>query len=61
MYEDIINSHDNSIINLKDLDELNKIADDEENMDIKEVYNIKDLEISKKMRLNVSYLMKQTL
>ena len=45
LYEDIINSHDNSIINLKDLDELNKIADDEENMDIqKEVYNsIKDL------------------
>ena len=45
LYEDIINSHDNSIINLKDLDELNKIADDEENIDIqKEVYNnIKDL------------------
>ena len=45
LYEDIINSHDNSIINLKDLDELNKIADDEGNMDIqKEVYNnIKDL------------------
>ena len=45
LYEEIINSHDNSIINLKDLDELNKIADDEENIDIqKEVYNsIKDL------------------
>ena len=45
LYEDIINSHDNSIINLKDLDELNKIAVDEENIDIqKEVYNnIKDL------------------
>ena len=27
LYEDIINSHDNSIINLKDLDELNKIAE----------------------------------
>ena len=51
LYEDIINSHDNSIINLKDLDELNKIADDEENMVIqKEVYNsIKDLrELAKK-------------
>ena len=34
LYEDIINSHDNSIINLKDLDELNKIAVDEENIDI---------------------------
>ena len=45
LYEDIINSHDNSIISLKDLDELNKIAVDEENIDIqKEVYNnIKDL------------------
>ena len=45
LYEDIINSHDNSIGNLKDLDELNKIAVDEENIDIqKEVYNnIKDL------------------
>ena len=51
LFEDIINSHDNSIINLKDLDELNKIANDEENMDIqKEVYNsIKDLrELAKK-------------
>ena len=45
LYEDIINSHDHSIVNLKDLDELNKIAVDEENLDIqKEVYNnIKDL------------------
>ena len=45
LYEDIINSHDHSIVNLKDLDELNKIAVDEENIDIqKEVYNnIKDL------------------
>ena len=45
LYEDIINSHDNSIENLKDLNELNKIAVDEENIDIqKEVYNnIKDL------------------
>ena len=45
LYEDIINSHDHSIGNLKDLDELNKIAVDEENLDIqKEVYNnIKDL------------------
>ena len=45
LYEDIINSHDHSIGNLKDLDELNKIAVDEENIDIqKEVYNnIKDL------------------
>jgi len=51
LYEEIVKSYDNSIKNLKDLDELNKLAIDEENIDIqKEVYiNIKDLrEIVKK-------------
>ena len=45
LYEDLINSYDNSIKSLKDLDELNEIATEEENIDIqKEVYNnIKDL------------------
>ena len=51
LYEEIVKSYDSSIKNLKDLDELNKLAIDEENIDIqKEVYiNIKDLrEIVKK-------------
>ena len=51
LYEEIIKLYDSSIKNLKDLDELNKLAIDEENIDIqKEVYiNIKDLrEIVKK-------------
>ena len=45
LFEDIINSHDNSIKSLKDLNELNEIATEEENIDIqKEVFNnIKDL------------------
>ena len=51
LYEEIVKLYDSSIKNLKDLDELNKLAIDEENIDIqKEVYiNIKDLrEIVKK-------------
>ena len=51
LYEEIVKSYDSSIKNLKDLDELNKLAIGEENIDIqKEVYfNIKDLrEIVKK-------------
>ena len=51
LYEEIVKSYDSSIKNLKDLDELNKLAIDEENIDIqKEVHiNIKDLrEIVKK-------------
>ena len=45
LFEDIINSHDNSIKSLKDLNELNEIATEEENIDIQnEVFNsIKDL------------------
>ena len=51
LYEEIVKLYDSSIKNLKDLDELNKLAIDEENIDIqKEVnINIKDLrEIVKK-------------
>ena len=51
LYEEIVKLYDSSIKNLKDLDELNKLAIDEENIDIqKEVHiNIKDLrEIVKK-------------
>ncbi len=45
LYEDLINSYENSISNLKDLDELNQLAIKEENVSIqKEVFvNIKDL------------------
>ena len=39
LYEEIVKSYDSSIKNLKDLDELNKLAIGEENIDIqKEVY-----------------------
>ena len=51
LYEDLINSYDNSIRNLKDLDELNKLAIEEKNMNIQNevLNNIKDLrEIVKK-------------
>jgi peptide chain release factor 2 len=51
LYEDLINSYDDSIKNLKDLDELNKLAIEEKNINIQnEVFNnIKDLrEIVKK-------------
>ena len=51
LYEDLINSYDDSIRNLKDLDELNQLAIEEKNMNIQnEVFNnIKDLrEIVKK-------------
>ena len=45
LYEDLINSYENSIKNLNDLDELNQLAVKEENIDIQgEVLaNIKDL------------------
>ena len=45
LYEDLINSYENSISNLKDLDELNQLAIKEENVSIQnEVFvNIKDL------------------
>ena len=51
LYEDLINSYDDSIRNLKDLDDLNKLAIEEKNINIQnEVFNnIKDLrEIVKK-------------
>ena len=51
LYEDLINSYDNSIRNLKDLDELNKLAIEDKNINIQNevLNNIKDLrEIVKK-------------
>ena len=51
LYEDLINSYDDSIRNLKDLDELNKLAIEEKNINIQNevLNNIKDLrEIVKK-------------
>ena len=51
LYEEIVKLYDSSIKNLKDLDELNKLAIDEENIDIQKEVNIsiKDLrEIVKK-------------
>ena len=45
LYEDLINSYETSIKNLKDFDELNKLALDEGNLDIQNevLNNIKDL------------------
>ncbi len=45
LFEDLINSHEKSVKNLKDLDELNLLAEEEQNKNIqKEIYqNIKDL------------------
>lgn len=63
-YEDLTNSLNNSVEKLKDLDDLNQLAIEEENLQVqKEVLqNIKDLRSEvKKMKLNVFYLMKQTL
>ena len=50
LYEDLINSYDNSIKNLKDLDELNYLAIEEKNLSIQnEVFNnIKELRQSVK-------------
>ena len=51
LYEDLINSYDDSIRNLKDLDDLNKLAIEEKNINIQNevLNNIKDLrEIVKK-------------
>ena len=63
-YEDLTNSLNNNVEKLKDLDDLNQLAFEEENLQVqKEVLqNIKDLRSEvKKMKLNVFYLMKQTL
>ena len=45
LYEDLINSYDESIRNLSDLDELNQLALEEKNINIQnEIYNnIKNL------------------
>ena len=51
LYEDLINSYDDSIRNLKDLDDLNKLAIEEKNINIQNevLNNIKDLrEVVKK-------------
>ena len=63
-YEDLINSLNNNVEKLKDLDDLNQLALEEENLQVqKEVLqNIKDLRNEvKKMKLIVFYLTKQTL
>ena len=63
-YEDLTKSYNNNTEKLKDLDDLNKLALEEGNLQVqKEVLqNIKNLRNEvKKMKLNVSYLMKQTL
>ena len=61
LYEDLISSCNNSIKSLIDLHELNELALEEKNqLIVNEVLeSIKDLKKSaKKMRQNVSYLMK---
>ena len=40
LYEDLINSYDDSIRNLKDLDELNQLAIEENNMNIQNITRI---------------------
>ena len=62
LHEDLINSYENSVKSLKDLEELNFLAIEEKNENIiKEVLeNIKDLKkITKKMKLSVFYQKKQ--
>ena len=64
LYEDIINYLNNSEKKLKDLDDLIELALDEENLNVqRDIFqNVKDLRVeAKKMKLNVFYLMKQTL
>ena len=64
LYEDLINSHENSLNKLKDLDDLYKLAIEENNQSIQdEIFeNIKDLKnFVKKTKLNVFYLKKAIL
>ena len=63
-YEDLTNSLNNNVEKLKDLDDLNQLALEENNLQVqkKVLQNIKHLKSEvKKMKLNVFYLMKQTL
>ena len=63
-YEDLTNSLNNNVEKLKDLDDLSQLALEEENLQVQNevLQNIKDLRSEvKKMKLNVFYLMKQTL
>ena len=64
LYEDLTNSLNSSDEKLKDLDDLNQLALEEKNLQVQKdvLENIKDLRSEvKKMKLNVFYLMKQTL
>ena len=64
LFEDLLNTYKLSIDNLSDLNDLSELALEEKNEPIqKEVLlNIKELRtLVKKMKLNVFYLMRQTL
>ena len=63
-YEELTNSLNYNVKKLKDLDDLSQLAYEEENLQVQNevLQNIKDLRSEvKKMKLNVFYLMKQTL
>tara|TARA_B100001057_G_scaffold499688_1_gene611308 strand:- start:1418 stop:1675 length:258 start_codon:yes stop_codon:yes gene_type:complete len=63
LYEDLINSFNETIKHLKDFDDLHQLAIEENNKEIEtEVYTgIKDLRTStKKMKSNVFFLKKRT-
>ena len=63
LYEDLLNTQKGSIDKLSDLNDLNELALEEENQDVQKeiIQNIKDLrELVKKMKLNASYLTRQT-
>ena len=64
LYEELVNSYEDSLKSLIDLNELNELAIEEKNINIQNetLENIKDLrEIVKKMKLNAFCQMRQTL
>ena len=64
LYEDLINSLNQSLQKLNDFDDLNELALEENNLAVQEetLQNIKDLKKEvKKMKSNVFYLTKQIL
>ena len=61
LYEDLINSYDNSVISIIDLHELNELAIEEKNQSIIDevLESLKNLKkLAKKMKQDVSYQMK---
>ena len=63
LYEDLVNSLNQSIQKLNDFDDLNELALEENNLAVQEetLQNIKDLKKEvKKMKSNVFYQTKQT-